>query len=206
MFVEPPKPLVKRAGRPPDPNRTRPVEFRTCSSHGFTEFANYSRGGGKYAWKCKRCVGEAVTRRHQKMRKTLVAEAGGACVLCGYDRCLFSLHFHHVDPAAKSFQMTVAIGRSLATFRAEAKKCVLLCANCHGEVEAGMVESPPAGSVYRSDANCAASNGASNAHHGHSLNLHEHPRVDEAAHLHHGHHRPDISEELGVSPPHLFRP
>jgi hypothetical protein len=45
--------------------------------------------------------------------------------------------------------MTVAIGKSIANFRAEAKKCVLVCANCHGEIEAGVIKSPPAGGKYR---------------------------------------------------------
>jgi hypothetical protein len=30
------------------------------------------------------------------------------------------------------------VARSLVRARAEARKCVLLCANCHAEVEAGM--------------------------------------------------------------------
>jgi len=79
----------------------------------------------------------------------LVDEAGGCCAVCGYDRCIINLHFHHVDPAKKSFPMTVAIGKSIATFRAEAKKCVLVCANCHGEIEAGLIKSPPAGAKHR---------------------------------------------------------
>ena len=32
----------------------------------------------------------------------------------------------------------MARGKSLAAFRAEARKCVLVCANCHGEIEAGL--------------------------------------------------------------------
>jgi cytochrome c553 len=40
-------------------------------------------------------------------------------------------------------------GQSLAAFREEAKKCVLVCANCHGEIEAGLIASPPAGTQYR---------------------------------------------------------
>jgi cytochrome c553 len=78
----------------------------------------------------------------------LVDEAGGRCALCGYDRCIICLTFHHVDPTAKLFQMTTASGKSLAAYRAEATKCVLLCSNCHGEVEAGIVESPPAGARF----------------------------------------------------------
>jgi len=99
-------------------------------------------------WTCKRCVGEAVTRRKQKLKRALVSEAGGRCAVCGYDRCVINMTFHHVDPKTKSFPMTMAIGKSIATFRAEAKKCVLVCANCHGEIEAGMIESPRAGSTY----------------------------------------------------------
>ncbi len=100
-------------------------------------------------WACKRCVGEAVTRRKQKLKRILVEEAGGCCAVCGYDRCVINLTFHHIDPTQKSFAMTMAVGRSIAAFRAEAKKCVLVCANCHGEIEAGLIESPPAGAKFK---------------------------------------------------------
>jgi cytochrome c553 len=53
-----------------------------------------------------------------------------------------------VNPETKSLQMSAGIGRSLARFREEAKKCVLVCANCHGEIEAGLIESPPAGAEH----------------------------------------------------------
>ncbi|HEX8086232.1 MAG TPA: hypothetical protein VF529_18205 [Solirubrobacteraceae bacterium] len=95
--------------------------------------------------RCKRCVADAVTRRHRKVRALLVAEAGACCAVCGYARCQLNLHFHHVDPAAKSFDMDMGRGKSLAAYRDEAKKCVLVCANCHGEIEAGLIESPPPG-------------------------------------------------------------
>lgn len=161
-------------------------------------------GGGQYVWRCKRCVGEAVTRRHQKVRRTLIAEAGGACALCGYNRCLVSLHFHHVDPAMKSFPMTAAVSKSLSSMRAEAKKCVLLCANCHGEVEAGVVLSPPAGSVYCPDHALPPSNRTTETHHRHHLDLDQHPRIDQGAGLDHRHERPDVAEDLSVGPPRLF--
>jgi hypothetical protein len=82
------------------------------------------------------------------MRRALIEEAGGRCALCGYDRCIVSLAFHHVDAATKLFPMTIASGKALATYRDEARKCVLLCSNCHGEVEAGLVPSPPPGSTF----------------------------------------------------------
>ena len=37
----------------------------------------------------------------------------------------------------------MGVGKALAAFREEAKKCVLVCANCHGEIEARLIESPP---------------------------------------------------------------
>jgi hypothetical protein len=81
-----------------------------------------------------------VNRRQQKIKRILVAEAGGGCSVCGYDRCIANLHFHHVNPAEKSFPMSTATGKSLSAYRAEARKCVLVCANCHGELEASAAE------------------------------------------------------------------
>ena len=64
--------------------------------------------------------------------------------MCGYDRHPAALQFHHIDPDAKRF----AVGgsgatRGLAALRAEAAKCVLLCSNCHAEVEVGFAALPP---------------------------------------------------------------
>jgi hypothetical protein len=74
------------------------------------------------------------------VKETLVAEAGGACQMCGYDKYVGALHFHHLDPHTKRFAVSRAgATRALQTMREEAQKCVLLCANCHAEVEAGLV-------------------------------------------------------------------
>ena len=78
----------------------------------------------------------ASHRRGVKLR--LVAEAGGRCALCGYDRFSGALQFHHVDPETKRFGLAErGLTRSIEVVNAEARKCVLLCANCHAEVEAG---------------------------------------------------------------------
>ena len=121
--------------------------MRVCKRHGHIFHYRFARRG-RHVWRCRRCVGEAVTRRKQKIRRILVAEAGGRCAVCGYERCIINMHFHHVDPSTKELSMTAQTGRSLDAFREEAKKCVLLCANCHGEVEAGLIESPPAQAHY----------------------------------------------------------
>jgi hypothetical protein len=107
-----------------------------------------SQGKRGFRWRCKRCAGEAASRRLQKVKRILVEEAGGCCAVCGYDRCVVNLHFHHVDPTTKSFALSVASEKGLAKLRAEAKKCVLVCANCHGEIESGVIASPQAGATY----------------------------------------------------------
>lgn len=114
-----------------------------CAVHGATTFTR--RDGG---FRCRRCASDAVTKRRRTVKALLVREAGGACTICGYAKSLASLHFHHVDPTTKSFALSSAgIARSLESARAEVSKCVLLCANCHGELEAGETELPfrPAG-------------------------------------------------------------
>lgn len=64
-------------------------------------------------------------------------------MICGYHRSVAALQFHHLDPATKSFSLADrGYTRSLDRVREEARKCVLLCANCHTEVEAGLAKIP----------------------------------------------------------------
>mgnify|MGYP001426171437 CR=1 FL=1 len=110
-----------------------------CPRHGETEFILEGRG----YYRCKRCRAERVAERRRKVKAIVVEEAGGKCRLCGYDRWVGALHFHHVDPSKKQFHIALrGAARSLARVREEAKKCVLLCANCHAEVEAGVATVP----------------------------------------------------------------
>jgi DNA-binding CsgD family transcriptional regulator len=122
--------------------RTRFIS--TCRRHGQTQFLVFPSGRAR----CARCNGEAVARRRRKVKQILVAEAGGCCELCGYDRYLGALQFHHVDPSLKSFALShEGVTRSLTKSREEAGKCVLLCSNCHAEVEAGVTALPAAGKL-----------------------------------------------------------
>ena len=117
---------------------------RECKRHGLViHYWMVDKKSGYGRWRCRRCVGERVLRRKQKVRRLLVLEAGDRCQSCGYDRCISNLHFHHLDPSQKGFGLTSANGKSLDRFREEASKCVLVCANCHGEIEAGVRPCPP---------------------------------------------------------------
>lgn len=56
------------------------------------------------------------------------------CAICGYNRCIAALDFHHVNPQDKKFQITKQrIYKK--NFIDELNKCILLCANCHREIE-----------------------------------------------------------------------
>ena len=115
-----------------------PETEAVCRRHGRTRFVQMTG-----AFRCAKCRQEAVIEHRRGLKQKLVAEAGGACLICGYARCIGALQFHHLDPASKQF----GIGRagaiiSLDVLREEARKCVLLCANCHAEVEAGVANLP----------------------------------------------------------------
>lgn len=110
---------------------------RECPRHGWTPYVLENRG----SYRCMECRAQSVSAWRRRMKAILVFEAGGKCKLCGYDRYMGALEFHHLDPSEKSFQLSArGCTRSIKALRAEAAKCVLLCANCHAEVENGDVE------------------------------------------------------------------
>lgn len=114
------------------------VEQR-CPRHGPSSYVRRADG----AYRCRKCASEAVVRRRKRVKEILVAEAGGQCVICGYDRYAGALQFHHVDPRDKRFALAGSgLTRAISVARTEAAKCVLLCATCHAEVEGGVVELP----------------------------------------------------------------
>ncbi len=129
------------------PPGDRPAAIiRRCRTHGWVEHV-LTAGGKRY--RCRRCRVDAVSARRRRVKLALIEAAGGACRLCGYDRYAGALQFHHVDPKDKAFAIADrGVARSLERALAEARKCVLLCANCHAEIEGGIAtitsSAPPA--------------------------------------------------------------
>lgn len=120
-----------------EPARDRPRHVaRECPKHGAVNFVLESRG----YYRCTRCRAERVSHRRRKVKEILVAEAGGGCVACGFNAHQAALAFHHLDPSQKRFNLSLrGVTRSIDKLRAEARKCVLLCATCHAMVEAGVL-------------------------------------------------------------------
>lgn len=124
-----------------DPTRKPSGAMRRCRRHGWSRFVLTSSGH----YRCTRCRSEAVSARRRRLKAILVREAGGSCILCGYARYVGALQFHHLDPEHKRFSLAGGgLARSLAAARREAAKRVLLCGNCHAEVEAGVATIAPA--------------------------------------------------------------
>lgn len=84
---------------------------------------------------------KAVAERRRTIRKKLVEYKGGSCINCGYNQCIDALDLHHLDAKTKDFGISSqGLTRAWSTVKKEADKCILLCANCHREIHAGMMQ------------------------------------------------------------------
>ena len=77
-----------------------------------------------------------TTKKRYTRKLKLVEMAGGACIHCGYNKCLRSLQFHHRKPDDKILELNInTLSAPWETILKEFEKCDLVCANCHGEIE-----------------------------------------------------------------------
>ena len=84
-----------------------------------------------------------VVRWRRRVKALLVAGFGGQCGICGYSKSHRALTFHHLDPTTKLFSVAGnGIPRAWKRLIDEAKKCVMLCNNCHAEVHDGVTAIP----------------------------------------------------------------
>ena len=86
---------------------------------------------------------QAVAKRRRKIKQMAIEYKGGKCQVCGYDKCNEALDFHHHNEGSKRFGIgQKGYTRSWETVKQELDYCYLLCANCHREVHAGIVQLP----------------------------------------------------------------
>ena len=68
---------------------------------------------------------------------------GSKCQICGYSKYAGALELHHINKSEKSFGIgDKGYTRSQEKVKEELDKCILLCANCHREVGAGIEKLP----------------------------------------------------------------
>ena len=87
----------------------------------------------RYYQKNKEQIKTKDNARRKQYKNHLILLLGGKCGGCGVSNALL-LDFHHIDPSTKEFEMSRGLakgGKSLKQLEDEAKKCELLCANCH---------------------------------------------------------------------------
>ena len=81
----------------------------------------------------------AVAKRRRVLKERAVEYMGDKCQCCGYDEPLGVLDFHHLDPTTKEFGISArGMTRSWEKIQKELDKCILVCANCHREIELGV--------------------------------------------------------------------
>ena len=106
-----------------------------CNKHGLTEYSDKNR--------CRKCLVEAVQKRRDVVKVKAVNYKGGKCSICGYNKYLGALEFHHLNPEAKDFSISQkANTRSWEKVKEEINKCILVCSNCHREIHGKLFELP----------------------------------------------------------------
>ncbi|HRH22467.1 MAG TPA: HNH endonuclease signature motif containing protein [Candidatus Paceibacterota bacterium] len=85
----------------------------------------------------------AVSKRRKKIKSLAIEYKGGKCQICGYNKYQGALELHHIKKEEKGFGIgDKGYTRSWDKVKAELDKCILLCANCHREVGAGIMQLP----------------------------------------------------------------
>lgn len=74
----------------------------------------------------------------KSLKESAISYKGGGCQLCGYNRCISALHFHHINPYEKKFNISEK--NNWYDIEHELKKCILLCSNCHAECHSGFID------------------------------------------------------------------
>lgn len=98
------------------------------------EHARYRRLAKTVSYYRRHERNKAQQRTDKTARKLELLKALGwavECDECGYDNYIGALEFHHRDPHTKDGEVRTV---------EEARKCRLLCANCHREAHSEMMQ------------------------------------------------------------------
>lgn len=119
--------------------KTCPVCQKTKSINDFYQRGTDKKGKELYQSSCKDCANQKTVERQQENKREAVKYMGGSCKACGFNKYDGALEFHHLNPEEKDFNFS-HFNRSLSDeIKKELDKCVLLCANCHRMIHAGLI-------------------------------------------------------------------
>jgi hypothetical protein len=88
-------------------------------------------------WNHKYCSKECFESTRPKVKSTpdIFNIGKDVCSICGYNKYIECLEWHHLIEGDKLFQLSGHTGkRTVEEIEDEKKKCVVLCCNCHQEI------------------------------------------------------------------------
>lgn len=101
---------------------------------------------GTVSYHCSEFGKSNARRRRMRLAgagiRALKLKAGGKCISCGYNKYFGALDFHHVNGNGGFKNGVTRFMNCYGYKRAEeeARKCVLLCSNCHRELHGGVLK------------------------------------------------------------------
>lgn len=120
----------------------------------FDQFHKRNRSKTGYQSQCKECNRIAVRKhiakdtakfyaqnkasRDARINKYREYKASRGCHFCN-EKEPVCLEMHHLDPSTKEVDPSTAVNQSWEWFEREAEKCIVVCANCHRKVHAGIL-------------------------------------------------------------------
>lgn len=100
---------------------------RTCSIEGKEHFYKDAK------YQCKSCWNKrSYAATKSRITEYMESRGGAKCQICGYDKCVAALDFHHRDPTEKDPLWNKSW--SIKRLKTELDKCDILCSNCHREL------------------------------------------------------------------------
>lgn len=106
----------------------KPIKYGNTRKFCFDCSPTYNKEEGK---------SQNITAIRRALKKQLVKYKGGKCEICGYDKNIQALQFHHLIPEEKDFTISTSISLNdfdIQKYYQEVDKCILVCANCHAEI------------------------------------------------------------------------
>ena len=97
--------------------------------------------GKSYSYTKNSVCSTCRNRRQRANNKHSVLDVfGNKCCVCGYNKCSDAFDVHHVYVDRKFLDFSQCYNQNLKDLLKETKICVLLCAVCHREFHAGLID------------------------------------------------------------------
>ena len=104
--------------------------------------ACYKEYKRQYYLKNKKLCRQKADDRKEKIKEWYIDyKSKQKCEIC-FESCPACLDFHHINDEEKEICVAQAVARnwSISNIKKEIDKCVVVCANCHRKIHAGIIK------------------------------------------------------------------